>query len=114
MIDNERIYDYVEYIVEALMHGTHEVTYFDANESVVYSQHDSRDDTDNFSFTIELKRLPEKKKVNKVPEKKKVNKIEYEVGVKLDSDSLKDTLDAFARNITSGNYESISGPHREY
>lgn len=105
MIDNEKIYDYIEYIVEALMHGTHEVTYFDANESVVYSQQDGRDNVDNFSLTIELKRLPKKKKINK---------IEYEVGVKLNNDSLKDTLDAFARNITSGNYEGISGPHREY
>lgn len=101
MINNEKIYDYVEYIIEALTHGTHEVTYFDANESVVYGQQDSRDNVDTFSLTIELKRLPEKKKVNK---------INYEIGVKLNND----TLDALAQTMAAGRYERPCGPHREY
>jgi hypothetical protein len=105
MIDNEKIYDYIEYIIEALTHGTHEVTYFDVNESVIYSQYDGVSNEDNFSLTIELKRLPEKKKVNK---------IEYEVGVKLDNSSVKDTLDALAQTMAASRYEGPSGPHREY
>jgi|GEM_PF-6954762 len=105
MIDNEKIYDYIEYIIEALTHGTHEVTYFDVNESVVYSQYDGVRNEDNFSFTIGLKRLPDKKKVNK---------IECEVGVRLDDRSVKDTLDALAQTMAAGRYERPSGPHREY
>ena len=105
MIDNEKIYDYLEYIIEALMDGTHEVTYFDANESVVYNQYDVKDNVDTFSLTIELKRLPKEKKVNK---------INYEIGVKLNNDSVKDTLDALAQTMAAGRYEGLSGPHREY
>jgi len=62
MIDNEKIYDYVEYIIEVLMDGTHEVTYFNVNESVVYNQEGERESNDTFNLTIKLKRLPEKKR----------------------------------------------------
>lgn len=107
MIDNKKIYDYIEYITEALMNGTHEVVYFNANENVVYNQNDRKDNIDSFSFTIELKDFQ--------PEKKKINKIEYEVGVKLDNDSVKDTLDALAHTIARRKYEHINGgPYREY
>lgn len=99
MIDNEKIYNYVEYIVGALMNGTHKVTYFDVNENVVYNQDDERESNDIFNLTIELKRLPEKKKENKV---------DISVGVKLDTiGSIKDTLEALAQDIAADRYKGL-------
>lgn len=105
MIDEERVLEYLDYLIEAIVYETHSIEYFDAVEQLTHNNFVEGENADTITITIELKRLPEKKKENK---------INYEIGVKLDNDSLKDTLDAFARNITSGNYEGISGPHREY